>query len=63
MIYPPVQYEEYKDGIYSMKTFDENLDLIHIFRKYKNENSDIVFASDSTYAEDQYDIFIDENGV
>lgn len=63
MIYPSPKYEEYQDGMYSMKTFDGNLDLMHIFKQYKDGNSEIEFTSDTTYGEEQYDITVNENGV
>ncbi len=63
MLYPPAQHEEYKEGIYVMKTVDYDFNLMNIVKKYKNGNEDVRYISDSTYKEEEYKIVIDETGV
>ena len=63
MLYPPAKVEEYKDGIYVMKTVDTSFDLMDIVKKYKNGNEDVSYVSDNTYKEEEYQIVIDEKGI
>ena len=41
MIFPKPKEETYLKGIYKMKAYDENTDLLYLFDKYKNGNEDL----------------------
>ncbi|MBQ4629679.1 MAG: family 20 glycosylhydrolase [Clostridia bacterium] len=63
MIFPTPKHEQYFEKSYAMKAYDENLDLLYLYEKYKNGNEDLTIKNDVTLKEDAYILEIDENGI
>ena len=45
-----------------MKAYDENIDLLYLYEKYKNGNEDLNIKKDLAYEEEEYAILINEDG-
>ncbi|MBE7050236.1 MAG: hypothetical protein E7394_05620 [Ruminococcaceae bacterium] len=63
MIFPKPKEETYLKGIYKMKAYDENTDLLYLFDKYKNGNEDLKVKKDEKFGEEEYAILINEDGI
>lgn len=63
MIFPKPKKEEYCEGVYRLKEFDDSYDLMYLYNKYKNGNADVCLKKASDYGTDRYDITIDSDGI
>ena len=63
MIFPIPKYENYGSAIYDLKEYDDNLNLVDLYEKYKSGNSDVKVDTDVTFSEDEYALVINENGI
>lgn len=63
MIFPRPKLEEYFDGSYELKLYDNDFDVINFYNKYKNGNCDVTINSDVSLKSEEYILDICENGV
>lgn len=63
MIHPQPKYEVYSEGKYKMKEYENTLDLLYLFNKYKDGNADVKLELDLTYGEDKHDIYVEADGI
>ncbi len=63
MIFPIPKEEVYENGIYKMKNYDDNTDLLYLFEKYKNSDADLKIKTDVTFGKEEYKLLINEDGI
>lgn len=63
MIFPKPQFEEYLEGIYTLKEYYGELTLVELYEKYKNGNEDLKLERVLDFSEDEYNLTINENGI
>lgn len=63
VIIPIPKYEEYYEQKYILKSYDENLDLVNLYNKYKDGNQDVTIVSNALLDEDAYEFHVSDKGV
>jgi len=63
MIFPKPQFEEYSEGIYTLKAYYGKLSLVELYEKYKNGNEDLKLERVLDFSDDEYNLTINENGI
>ena len=63
MIFPKPKEAIYTEGIYQMKNYEKNTELLYLFEKYKNGDDDVKINIDLSLAKDEYSLLINESGI
>ena len=63
MIFPTPKYEAYYDGSYVLTSYIDTVDLMKLYEIYKDGNEDVSIALNADFAEDEYEILINEAGI
>ena len=63
MIHPEPKFEKYFEDKYKMKAYEDTLDLVYLYNKYKNGNEDVTLEKNDTYGEDKHDIYVTADGI
>lgn len=63
MIFPKPKKAVYTEGIYKMKNYEKNTELLYLFEKYKHGDEDVKVNIDSSLAKEEYSILINESGI
>ncbi len=63
MIFPIPKEEVYENGIYIMKNYEANTDIVYLFEKYKNGDCDLKIKNNLTFGKEEYELVIDDCGI
>lgn len=63
MIFPKPKFEQYYDQSYTLKEYDGNTELMHLYYKYKSGNSDVKVQMCDELRADEYKISISASGI
>lgn len=63
MIFPQPIKESYFEGAYRLLNFTPDVDLWHLWEKYREGNEDVVYCEIAGYGEDEYTLTVQNTGV
>ncbi len=63
MIFPKPKSEQYFEGKYTLKAYDDNTELMYLYDKYRSGNTDLTITLNPTFTDDEYNISISKDGI
>ncbi len=63
MIFPQPIKESYGEGAYLLSDYESNIDLMYLYEKYGEGNSDVAYCEIAGYGEDEYTLTVGKTGV
>ncbi|MBQ4528180.1 MAG: family 20 glycosylhydrolase [Clostridia bacterium] len=63
MLLPRAKKENYFDEKYILKAYDESIDLMYLYKKYKHGNEDVTIITDSALGKEEYKLTINSAGI